>query len=226
MDTIVISDLNRNEALRYMGQADAVCDETITAVMDRCEEKLLSAIKPRYLYKCFDIEDKPEGILVKNTSLFLTGNDIKRHLKGCTKAVLLCATLSGDVDRIIRVAELKDMLDALALDCLASTAVEQLCDKAEMRIKEDFPEYEMTWRYGIGYGDLNISFQREFLNVLNAPKLIGLNVTESFILTPRKSVTAIIGLSKDKIEPSKRGCAVCSLKGTCAYRKKGSHCNV
>lgn len=226
MDDIIISDLNKNEALRYMGQADADCGHRLSLVMEQCENKILSVIRPRYLYKCFDIEEIEEGIRVQNTSLILKGNDIKKHLKGCTKAVLLCATLSGGTDRVIRVAELKDMLEALALDCLASTAVEQLCDKVEFKIREDFPEYEMTWRYGIGYGDLPISLQKEFLNVLNAPKLIGLNTTESFILTPRKSVTAVIGLSKDKIEPAKRGCAVCNLKGTCVYKKKGSHCNV
>lgn len=226
MDDIIISDLNKKEALRYMGQADSDCDDRLSILMEQCEKRLLSVIRPRYLYQCFDIKENDEGIHVENTSLTLVGNDIKRHLKGCTKAVLLCTTLSAEADRVIRIAGLKDMLEALTLDCLASTAVEQLCDKAELKIKEDYPEYEMTWRYGIGYGDLPISLQKDFLNVLNAPKLIGLNVTESFILTPRKSVTAVIGLSKDKIEPAKRGCAVCTLKGTCAYRKKGSHCNV
>ncbi len=223
---MVISNLNRNEALRYMGQADLKCDDRLLTVMEESESKLLLAVRPRYLYQCFDFTEEEDGIHLTKTSLVLPGNDIRNHLKGCEKAVLMCATLSSDVDRLIRVEELSDMLSALALDCLASTAIEQLCDKVELKIKEDFPEYEMTWRYGIGYGDLPISLQREFLTVLNAGKQIGLNATESFILTPRKSVTAVIGLSKEKIPPAKRGCAVCSLKGTCAYRKKGSHCNV
>ena len=226
MEEIVISDLNRKEALRYMGQADLNCSGQLEEVMERCEKELLSVIKPRYCYQCFDVENVDEGIWMKGTSLILKGNDIKKHLTGCEKAVLLCATLSGEVDRLIRIKQLEDVLYALALDCLASTAIEQLCDKAELVIKKDFPEYGMTWRYGVGYGDLSISQQKDFLEVLKAPKRIGLNVTESFILTPRKSVTAVIGLSKGKIEPAKRGCAVCSLKGNCAYRKKGMHCNV
>lgn len=226
MDETIISDLNRKEALRYMGQADMTCDERMEALMERCEKQLLSVIKPRYVYKGFDICENEEGIALDGTALVLKGNDIKNHLKGCEKAVLMCATLSADVDRVIRVAQLKDVLEALALDCLASTAVEQLCDKVEMQIREHFADYEMTWRYGIGYGDFPISQQKEFLNVLNAQKIIGLNVTDSFILTPRKSVTAVIGLSREKIAPAKRGCAICSLRETCAYRKKGSHCNV
>lgn len=223
---IVISNLNRNEALRYMGQADLNCDDRLGKLLDDCEAKVLSAVRPHYLYQCFDFTREEDGIHLNKTSLVLPGKDILNHLTGCEKVVLMCATLSSDVDRIIRVAELSDMLCALAMDCLASTAIEQLCDKVELKIKQDFPAYEMTWRYGVGYGDLPISLQREFLTVLNAGKKIGLNATESYILTPRKSVTAVIGLSRDKIPPAKRGCAVCNLKGTCTYRQKGSHCNV
>lgn len=225
-EQIVISDLNRNEALRYMGQADLKCDGRLEDVMDACETSLLAAVRPHYLYRCFKFTRQEDGIHLDGTSLVLPGNDIRSHLKGCERVVLMCATLSADVDRLIRVTELSDMLSALAIDCLASTAVEQLCDKVELQIKKDFPGYEMTWRYGVGYGDLPISLQQKFLRVLDAEKKIGLHATESFILTPRKSVTAVIGLSTDKLPPAKRGCAVCNLKGTCAYRKKGSHCNV
>ncbi len=222
---IVITKLNRNEALRYMGQ-HGECDGRLEELLNECENIILSKVKPRFLYKCFDIEQTDAGVAVKGTSLVLLGNSIAEHLKGCDKAVLLCATLLGDVDREIRIAELSDMLRALTLDCMASVAVEQLCDKIEMHIKKDFPGYYMTWRYGIGYGDLPISQQREFLNVLNAPRLIGLNVTESNILTPRKSVTAIIGLSKHEIGEKKRGCETCNLREKCSLRKKGSYCNV
>ncbi|MCM1468289.1 MAG: hypothetical protein NC086_09085 [Alistipes sp.] len=225
-ERIVISGLDRNEALRYMGQADRNCDARLESIMEDCEAKLLAAVRPHYLYQSFDLVVEEDGVHLNGASLVLTGEDIKKHLAGCEKAVLMCATLSSEVDRIIRVAEHADMLSALALDCLASTAVEQLCDKVELKIRRDFPGYEMTWRYGVGYGDLPISLQREFLAVLNAEKKIGLNATGSFILTPRKSVTAVIGLSRQKLPRAKRGCAVCNLKGTCTYRQKGSHCDV
>lgn len=224
--SIIITEINQNEALRYMGQREESNDERLLLLMNQCEKKILQAVRPRYTYKCFDIKQEEGGVSVLDTALFLKGNSIKEHLKDCQKAVLMCATLSADVDRLIRTAELKDVLEAFALDCLASAAIEQVCDQVETFIKNDFSEYEMTWRFGIGYGDLPISLQKDFLNVLNAQKLIGLNVTDSYILTPRKSVTAVIGLSTDKIEQRKRGCAVCNLRGNCAYRKKGSRCNV
>lgn len=226
MKPIEVTALNRAEAIRYMGQADGKCDDTLLSVIDEMEKIVLKEAVPRYIYKCFDISECDEGIMLLGTSLCLKGNDIKKHLKGCKKAVLIGATLSAGIDRQIRICELSDILKALALDCLSSTAIEQVCDKLELIIKDEFKDYEMTFRYGLGYGDLPIEQQKDFLTVLNAPKTIGLNVTESNILTPRKSVTAIIGLSKDKIEPAKRGCAVCNMRDNCSLRKKGNHCNV
>lgn len=82
----------------------------------------------------------------------------------------------------------------------------------------------MTFRFSPGYGDYPIRLQPNFLKVLDAPRKIGLCTNETFLLTPTKSVTAIMGISKNEIEKKKRGCAVCSLKGSCRFRKAGSHC--
>lgn len=227
MERIIdITEINRREALRYMGQLDLSCDEKLLGVMDKCEIEMLKALRPKFVYRAFDFEIVEDGVKIHNTSLILPGNDIKKHLDNCKKVVLMAVTLSSDVDRVIRTAQIRDMLEALALDCYASAAVEQCCDKVEEFIKSDFEEYEMTFRYGVGYGDLPLKVQAEFLKVLNASRLIGLNVTESSILTPRKSVTAVIGLSQNPVQPQKKGCEICNLKGRCAYRMKGSYCNV
>lgn len=219
-----IKSIDKNEALRYLGYGGKSPDETIRQLIDTCEAELLKAIQPRFLYRCFDIEKTKSGILLDNTNLLLTGKDIENHLSGCNKAVLLCATISSGADRLIRVAQLNDMTKAVILDSLASVAVEQICNQAEKEIKKQFSEYFQTWRYSPGYGDFPIEIQKDFLDVLNAPKTIGLMATESSILTPRKSVTAVIGLSADEILQKKRGCQTCRLRETCAFRKRGERC--
>ena len=66
--------------------------------------------------------------------------------------------------------------------------------------------------------------QKNFLDVLNASKRIGVMATTGSILTPRKSITCIIGLSKEPVQQDKRGCNTCNLKGKCTFRKRGEHC--
>ena len=117
------------------------------------------------------------------------------------------------------------MTSALILDSMASTAIEQVCDTAEKEIREKISKDNfMTWRFSPGYGDLPITIQREFVRVTDAEKRIGLTVNEGGILLPRKSVTAIIGLSKEPIPKQRRGCAYCNMNKTCQFRKGGTHC--
>ena len=222
---IVLGQLDKNEALRYMGHRGEDIDEQLDKLITKCEKEVLSCVKPRFVYKVCDISREEKGILVKDTNLFLTGNSIKKHLDGCDKAVLMAVTISADADRLMRIAQIRDMAEAVAIDSLCSVAVEQACDRAELIIKEENPGYYQTFRFGLGYGDLPISLQGQFLHVLNAPKQIGLNVSSTDMLTPTKSVTAVIGLSKNPIPQIARGCQTCSMNKKCQFRQKGGRCN-
>ena len=151
---IVLGQLDKNEALRYMGHRGEDIDEQLDKLITKCEKEVLRCVKPRFVYKVCDISREEKGILVKDTNLFLTGNSIKKHLDGCDKAVLMAVTISADADRLIRIAQIRDMAEAVVIDSLCSVAVEQACDRAELIIKEENPGYYQTFRFGLGYGDL------------------------------------------------------------------------
>lgn len=223
---ISLDKLNQKEALRYLGYGDQEPDSTVQELLTECEETLLKIAKPRFAYRIFEINQKSEGIELQNTNLILPGVSIKDHLEDCEKAVLMGVTISMEVDKLLRVTQVHDMAKAVILDSLASVAVEQICDKVEQLIRNELPEYNQTWRFGVGYGDLPLDIQGDFLEVINAKKLIGLHVSNSNMLVPTKSVTAVIGLSTKEIKSTKKGCQSCNLKGNCIYRKKGGHCNV
>lgn len=222
---VELKELERNEAFRYMGIRGEP-DETTRQLTVRCEAELLKAIKPVFIYKVFDITEEEKGISVDGTTLKLPGEDIKRQLKGCGRCVLMAATLSSAADLVIRRHEISDMTSAVISDCLASAAVEQVCNEAERIIAEELRGFYMTWRFSPGYGDLPIGIQQEFISVLDAQKRIGLNATENNILTPRKSVTAVIGVSEREVPKGRRGCAICSMKDRCQFRKRGEHCEI
>lgn len=222
-----ITEINRAEAFRYMGHGGGEIPENIAALADECERRLLEAISPKYVYAVFDIDigRSTEGVSVMNTPLVFTGKSIAAHLRVCERCVLLAATLGAGADSVIRGYESGAMEKAVIADCMASAAVEQVCDAAEAEIREKLPGMNFTWRFSPGYGDLPLGIQRGFLDVLNAPKRIGLTATENCILIPRKSVTAIIGVSPNEIPKGRRGCGSCSLRDTCELRRRGTHCS-
>ena len=208
-----------------MGHKGGALPESMTALADECEQRLLTSISPKLVYAVFDIEHTADGVSVSGTPLVLKGRDIAAHLKDCEKCVLFAATLGTGADAVIRGYESAAMEKAVVADCMASAAVEQVCDLAETEIREKLPHMHFTWRFSPGYGDLPLDVQRDFLNVLNAQKRIGLTVTENLILIPRKSVTAVIGVSENEIPKGRRGCVVCGMRDKCEFRKNGTHCN-
>lgn len=214
--------INRVEAFRYMGQRGEPPKELV-AVAEECETRLLEAMSPRFVYAVFGLE-RGECLSVSGTSLRLEGESIRKHLRDCEKCVLMAATLGAGVDHVIREYESAAVEKAFAADALASAAVEQVCDAAELEIRERLAGSNLTWRFSPGYGDLPLDVQRDFVEILNAQRRIGLTVTDSLILIPRKSVTAIIGISDKELAPQNRGCSTCVLQEKCEFRKRGERC--
>lgn len=154
---VTLSSINRAEVLRYLGYKGIGADETINSLIDECEAEVLKAAVPRYVYRVVDVTQVDEGVRLEGTSVTLKGNSIKEHLKGCNKAALIAVTISDGIDRMLRVMQASDLAKAVISDSMASAAIEQVCDKVEAVIKEELPEYNQTFRFGIGYGDLPLS---------------------------------------------------------------------
>ena len=198
--------------------------QPLMPLVRECAEELFGAVSPSYYYRLFPVKIESSGIAVSGTELVLTGNSILSHLEGCDSCILLCATLSSAADTLIRCQEAYDMAKAFVTDCLASSAVEDVCDKAETELKERLTGKYFTWRFSPGYGDFPLDIQGTFLAVLDAQKRIGLNVTDSGMLVPSKSVTAVIGVADAPLPRSRRGCLDCNMFETCSFRKGGDHC--
>ena len=213
---INLTEINRAEALRYMGGGRVKMNEAMESLLEDCEKEIIENASPKYLYK---------KITLNNSSL-IVGSSVKKHLKNCDEAFLICATIGAKIDKLIRAYSVTDMAKAVVLDAMASTAVEQICVSLDKIIAEENPDKYFTFRFSPGYGDYPIELQEKFLSLLDAPRKIGLCATDNSLLTPSKSVTAIMGMSGSPIEKQRRGCAVCSLNKTCKFRKTGEHCEL
>jgi len=142
----------------------------------------------KYTYKVF------ETLPFENA-----GEDIKNHLGNSKQVILLAATLGVEIDREIRRLELISINKAYLLNEIACETIEAVCDYAcaEMKkvLKKTYNGVHTT-RFSPGYGDFPLSLQPEFLKLLSAEKNLGVTADkESFLLSPRKTVTAVVGIS-------------------------------
>lgn len=204
----------KSEALRYLGYRGNPPDEATAALLDKGYDELKTAAVPRYITKLFAKQD---------ASHLLKGSGIAAHLSASDRVIFFAATLGSGTDRLIHTAEITNMAYALILDALASAMTEQLCDNIEQELHAGVSGY-FTWRYSPGYGDYPLDVQSGIIRALDADKRIGLTVTSSDILIPRKSVTAVIGVSDSEQAKGQRGCATCNLRETCSFRSAGTTC--
>lgn len=210
------------EALRYLGAADA--PEPLRRRAEEEMASLQSQLRPRYTCRVWDLDFRPEGIRLAGTGVLLRGKTALRMLETCQRAALLACTLGTRFDQMLNAAQVRDMARAVVLDACGSALVEQGCDRAEEELSARLPGLYRSDRFSPGYGDLPLAIQRELCAALDTPRRLGLYVTESLLLNPVKSVTAVIGLSDRPQMARIRGCAYCQMRERCALRKGGKHC--
>lgn len=220
--------LEKKEILRYLGYRRK---QELTPEMDQQIQQLMEEVKkvadPRYTFLIFPCQpdENEKNIQVIGTDLVLEGKAIYNHLKYAKNVALLAATLGIEVERQIRKYELTEMSKALILDACCVEYIEKICDLAECAIEQEVADEQLILnrRFSPGYGDLPIETQAKFLAVTDATKRVGINLTESFLMIPPKSVTAIIGLFDDEIVARPRrkrpACNDCSMNKICEYRR-------
>jgi len=213
------------EVLRYLGYQGQELTPGLDLMIEDCMQVMRQAVSPFQTRKTFNIRFQTDGIHLENTGITLSGKDIRLHLAGCGQAVLLAATLGAAADSLIRHWEAADITRSLVFDACATQYIEQCCDELEEQVKQEASErgLAITSRFSPGYGDLPLDTQPKLLAVLDAGRRIGLTCTERFILIPRKSVTALIGLGKD-LQKRPGGCESCPLNKKCSFMKGKRDC--
>ena len=214
---------DREEVLRYLGYRGQVMSPEMSEMIERTMREAEQIVEPRHCFFEFSASERENGILIKENGLLLLGESIKKHLANCDRIILFAATLGVEIERRLHIYETCDMTKAVILDCCGSALIETysdiICDEIASRMAEK--NLYLTTRFSPGYGDLPLSMQRDFLRVTNAQRQIGLTCNEQFLMFPRKSVTAIIGITS--VQPKScagERCDTCSMNTTCTVKRQ------
>lgn len=203
---------------RYLGGLDEYTRRTTDGLM----EKLRAVCTPRETHREYAVLRKSDGIYLFDERF--EGEDIKKHLADCDRCIVLTVTLGVKADGLLRTLESSDMSAAVIFDSLASVLTEQVCDQVQKELEKEYGGYFLTDRYSPGYGDLPLRANKTIEKMLETPKRIGATVLENHLLLPRKTVTAIIGISERETKGHMAGCESCRLFTKCTLRREGKSC--
>ena len=120
--------------------------------------------------------------------------DIAKNLCGCSEAFVFAVTLGHGAERLLSKMSHLSAADFFVYDAVGSAFAESVCDEAEKMIKKNL---KCRPRFSPGYGDFPLSVQRDVLSLVNAERLIGITLTDTNLMLPQKSITALLGIRED-----------------------------
>ena len=180
--------LNKREIMRYARSQNA---EEIEALLDECIEKCGGVLNYNVCF-CelnFTITDD----LCDFGAFSVRSLSLAKNLSDAKKVYLFLASVGHGIDRLIAKYSRTSPLKALLFNAIGTERVEALADSFVSWLEER-ESLSASQRFSAGYGDLPLSLQENIFALLLPQAKMGVFLSDSFIMSPSKSVTAFVGL--------------------------------
>ena len=179
-----------NELAQRLGTARGYKDDLI--------EACLKSLRDHIDYKCAYIRI-PVDLSRENICSFdfaeMKSRNLYDNLKGCSESFVFAVTCRSAVDRYLMKLKVTSQAEYFVTDALASTLADTFCGYAADKMKAGL---SCRPRFSPGYGDLSLSVQQPLLERLAARDLLGITLGSSLLMSPMKSITAIMGIRNEK----------------------------
>ena len=184
---------DEKEILRY-AMMPAAAPAPADLPLAECLEAARGAARCRAVWARYPLAWTENGL---DLGFALTASrSLRRHLAGCTEILLFACTAGAEMDRRIAREKVISPVRGLLMSAVGSQQAESACDRLCAMFAAEYPDRRLTDRFSPGYGDLPLSVQREVFSALDCERTVGVTLTESLLMQPVKSVTAIIGMKE------------------------------
>ncbi len=178
----------KSEILRYAGVRSATPE--IEEMLDFCLSVALEKIS--YKLCCCNVAVAIQNDVVDLEFTRIRSKDLAKNLSDCQSAIVFAATLGQELDRSIARFSALSPAKALMLQAIGTERIEALCNTFNKEIADVYGN--LAPRFSPGYGDLPLRLQRDIFTLLDCPRKIGLTLNGSLLMSPTKSVSALIGI--------------------------------
>ena len=181
-----------SEIARYMRMGRAVPEGELAARVIALRDEAVKVVRPARTWRRFQISD---GAISSGGLRLDVRGTLSRHLSGCGAAYLACGTIGAGFDALQRRVSVSSGVDALVVQAIGAAMIEKLMDETNGEIAATLaPGETIVPRYSPGYGDFPLAAQRTLLALIDASRRVGVSLTDTLLMVPSKSVSAIIGV--------------------------------
>jgi hypothetical protein len=179
------------------GQKQKKLPKTILRKVQAAREKLNRLMKPSLHYRIVKPGVMDNGVVQLDETVDFTSAKLAKTLKNAEKIVCFVGTIGTDVeDEINRLLGKQKLADAYILDAMASVAVENMIDRFQNLMENRFSAEDrtVTLRFSPGYCDWPVTQQKKLFRVFDRQE-IDVDLLESCLMRPRKSISGIFGVA-------------------------------
>ena len=215
-------ELDVDAVLRGQGADPVILRARRPALAQLAEQALQEGgplIEPRVICKEFTVQAFRHEHLLFEKGEQLSGKLIAQHLAQARKVYVLLCTVGSSIEQYAAEMWSTSATYSLALDGVGSAAVEGLANAA-CRHLEIF-EQERGWQTSIPLSPGMIGWsvveaQPQIFHLLEGED-IPVELSVSFIMIPRKSLTMVVGAGPE-LSNTGRTCDYCNLRDVCRYQ--------
>ena len=183
--------IETKEVLRYLRTYSGVQDEELLQRIERCTAAAYQTIHPKTIYEIFECTPDDDGAFIGG--IRFESKRLAANLAGCRQVIAFAATLGTQADTLLRTAKAEGAAQLMICQAVLAAMVEEVCDNLEAQIKQTH-HMHLRQRYSPGYFDLALESQKDFFNLMDITKRIGVTLSDTMLMIPSKSVTAFIGV--------------------------------
>ena len=215
-------DINADAVLRGQGADPDIIRTRSPRLIDTAEkaiENSLQLIEPKILVQELEVLSYQHEILELEKGKKLTGPLITGHLVGARSVISAVCTVGSEIDQYASEMMEEDIVLGLAIDGVGSAAVEALANGVCREIELDAAEKGNQTTIPLSPGMIGWSVEegQPIIFDLMDPARIGVELTPYYIMTPRKSLSMMIGVGPG-INSGEKICDYCAMRSTCRYK--------
>jgi hypothetical protein len=184
---------------------------------------LYTLMNPRLIFTKERIEKVERGRVYLHNGVTLKSRKLSRALHDSEELICFLTTIGEEIDfEINRVMRQGRVSRAFVMDALGSVAVESIAEQFQGHMEHKYSGHDMavTLRFSPGYCDWPIGEERKLFQLFDS-NTAGIELTDSCLMMPRKSISAVFGLypfSGDSAHPPYNPCVNCP-KTDCLSRR-------
>ena len=218
-------DIPLKEVYSFMGYKDGEPDGETVRTTGYLLRESAQFLRPQFRYVLvdgsLDLENNRLTLIGQGGPVtFDAGRIICRQLRGAQRYAVFVATVgNGYFQWTDAVGRRDDMFQTYVMDCLGSQIVESVTDYMETVLQKEIEPagFKHTNRFSPGYCGWHVSEQPKLFSLFGEPQPCGIELTDSCLMLPIKSVSGVIGIGPD-VRYLQYSCGICDKKD--CYKRK------